>query len=115
MTLPLTPRMLEAAYEFLRSTPPFKGWALPANDKVRFRVTRHLDTHGQANGHDDPGPEIDISTAVVGHTYTLMKALAHEMIHIHLDRSGVRAAHGAAFKRCAALVCKRHGFDPKEF
>jgi len=34
MTLPLTPATLTAAYEFLRTTPPFKGWKLPHADEV---------------------------------------------------------------------------------
>ena len=41
--------------------------------------------------------------------------MAHEMVHAKCDAEGVRAEHGAEFKRRAALVCKYHGFDPKTF
>ena len=43
MTLPLTPAVLAAAYEYLRATSPFKGWRLPHCDEVEFSVTRHRD------------------------------------------------------------------------
>ncbi len=41
MTLPLTPEMLRACYEFLRSTPPFRRWSLPPGDEIGFHVTRN--------------------------------------------------------------------------
>ena len=39
----LTPGILEAAYEFLRTTPPFKGWKLPSGVDITFRVIKKLD------------------------------------------------------------------------
>ena len=41
MALRLTPEILEGAYEFLRATPPFRGWRLPHADEVEFVVSRH--------------------------------------------------------------------------
>lgn len=113
--LHLTPDILRAAYEYLRATPPFRRWKLPPADEVEFHVTRHLDRTGDcetAGGHE---PVIRISAALIGWTGSLMTTMAHEMVHVHLDRNGVRAHHGADFRRCAAQVCRHHGFDPKMF
>src|SRR5690349_18038866 len=41
MSLRLTPDIIEGAYEFLRMTPPFRGWRLPPADEVEFVVSRH--------------------------------------------------------------------------
>lgn len=113
MGLHLTPTILESAYRFLQSTPPFNKWKLPHADHVSFRVLRtaHLGQCDSAGKH----PDLAISTKRVSHTYTLLEVMAHEMVHLHLDRKGVRSEHGAEFRRCAALVCKYHGFDPKSF
>lgn len=116
MTLKLTPKTLEAAYEYLRSTDPFRRWRLPSGASVEF-----LALPVQYYGHCE-GPRrktrarkkfyrwsIAISTRKIGHTYSLMAVMAHEMIHMRAGRS-----HGKMFKHYAAQVCRRHGFDPKE-
>jgi len=50
-----------------------------------------------------------------------MMFMSHEMIHLHLEatgmesRSGDANTHNMAFRKLAARVCKLHGFDPKAF
>jgi predicted SprT family Zn-dependent metalloprotease len=104
----ITPDILHAAYEYLRACPPFKRWKLPHADVIEFHVIRHQSTAGRC--HKNP-LRIDISHELIKRTHSLMETMAHEMIHLYLDRLGVRSEHGADFKRCAALVCKHHGFD----
>lgn len=113
MGLHLTPEILESAYRFLQTTPPFNAWKLPHADAISFRVLRtpHLGECDSKNGKHT----ISISTKRVGHTYTLLEVMAHEMVHLHLDRKGVRAEHGRDFKYNAGRVCQYHGFDPKSF
>lgn len=120
MTLPLTPDMLEAAYDFLRETKPFCSWNLPAGEDVKFTVGKAFDcfSHYQWDGNRHTST---VSRNAVAHTITLTNAISHEMVHLHLwatkqesKRSGPRH-HNAAFKRYAAQVCKYHGFDPKAF
>ena len=112
MTLPLTPRLLQAAYEFLCQTPPFSRWKMPTGDDLRFRVTRSINTRGAAVGME----EINISSLNIGRTDSLVMTMAHEMIHIYnVSKGYTRSEHGAEFKRCARLVCKHHGFDLKMF
>lgn len=115
--LPITPAMLAAAYDFLRSTPPFRRWRLPPADEVQFHVTREPFKFGT---HEFDGQEhiIGISERRVGHTYTLFITMAHEMIHAYqaISKTETKGAeHNAAFRRIARCVCRYHGFDPREF
>lgn len=114
MTLALTPATLEAAYEYLRTTLPFRRWKLPHADEVEFHV---IHKRGMFADCETAGEKhtIRISTVKVGRTQTLIETMAHEMVHVRLDRQGVKAHHGADFQRCAAQVCRHHGFDPKTF
>ena len=112
----VTPEILEAAYEFLRTTPPFKRWKLPHADDIAFKVTRTRDRFGEFENTDPP--TIAVSEYMNGHTQTLLATLAHEMVHLHhhlkhKDRSDVE--HGTQFKRDAARVCRHHGWDAKAF
>ena len=111
MTLPLTPAMLAGAYEYLRTTPPFRYYALRPAEEVEFAVTRHVDREGDYI--DDPQAErlvIRVSENSIGSTDVLMQVIAHEMVHL---RHG--PAHGASFRRAAKRVCLLHGWDAKRF
>jgi predicted SprT family Zn-dependent metalloprotease len=105
----ITPDILHWAYEYLRHTPPFRRWGLPHADSVEFHVIRDKSVAGRC--HNSAPTRIDISMALIQRTHSLIETMAHEMIHAHLYMKGVKVEHGADFKRCAALVCKHHGFD----
>lgn len=116
MTLRLSPELLAAAYDFLRTTDPFKGWKLPKSGRVKFRVIkdpRRFADFGLENGV----PTIRVSTARNGHTDTLLSTVAHESIHLHQYLKGLetKGEHNADFKRRAARVCGAHGYDPRTF
>lgn len=120
MTLPLTIDSLAAAYEYLCTTPPFNKWNLPPGEEIKFKISRSQRefAHYQWDGERH---NISLSEAAVGHTITLMIALAHEIIHLHLEatkqesKRGSRNTHNAAFRKYADRVCKVHGFDVKAF
>lgn len=117
MTLALTPRMLETAYEYLRSTPPFRGWKLPPADDVEFRVIRTHKFHAQC-WPPSSVKRIDFSMWGVGHSDTLIRIMAHEMVHLKIWLDGGKREkddHGPNFRRHARIVSRHHGFDPKEF
>jgi hypothetical protein len=103
----ITLTTVEAAYELLRTTPPFKGWRLPESDDVEFILTPLKDALAD---HCYDGITHTIRICLIRHTHlsTLLISLAHEMVHI-VDRG--KAAHGASFKRRAAAVCRQHGWD----
>jgi predicted SprT family Zn-dependent metalloprotease len=106
---------LRAAYNYLNETPPFNKWNLPDGDDVEFRVVRDRGTFGwylRENGKHIIG----LSVSTVGHTDTLIRTMAHEMVHIHEHCSGpCKKGHSRAFKRWSEQVCRVHGFDPKAF
>lgn len=106
--------MLEAVYDFLRRTPPFKNWGMPTSGEVMFRITRSTRTQGDHLLHRGRHT-IRVSSRKVGHTWVLVELMAHEMVHVVCDRDGVRSEHGAEFMKRAILVCRYHGFDPKHF
>lgn len=118
MSLPLTPHVLAAAYEYLRATQPFSGWKLPHADEVEFGVTRHRDREGDHSTYRRTTEHIiRVSTYYVKTTQTLLVCLAHEMIHEYMERSKItqRNDHGTRFKRLATRVCSVHGWDVEKF
>jgi len=108
--LHLTPEIIAAAYTYLRSTPPFNRWKLPPAHDIKFKVTKSMTDAGYC-----AGSEIGISEKCSAHTHSLLSTMAHEMIHIYLDRRGVKAHHGPEFQRCAKRICDVHGFDSKRY
>jgi hypothetical protein len=120
--LHLTPDLLEGAYEYLRSSPPFRDWRLPDPDHVVFRVLGARDRFGHFRGWHRRGngadmfSEIAVSAQKVRTTQMLIATMAHEMIHLYQDENGTaRGHHNPQFRRLAARVCKAHGFDLQEF
>jgi hypothetical protein len=116
VTLPIVPSLLVASYEFLRATPPFAAWHLPSADDVEFFVSRKRQWIGGFIGGRPP--RIVTSSARVGHTNTLIRVMAHEMVHLKqfLHRTETpNTEHNAEFRLLEARVCRYHGFDPKEF
>lgn len=116
MTLPLTPDILRAAYDYLNSTPPFARWNLPDSDDVKFVVSKHKQFAGWHEA-DRKKHTIAISIVYVGHTHTLLAIMAHEMVHLHQVHSGMHTGgeHNRAFAKLAQRVAAIHGFDPKMF
>lgn len=120
MSLPLTHEILEGAYEFLRTTPPFNKWQLPHADEVMLVVSSHKGHVGYYRGprRKINMHEIGISHACVGHTNTLLRTMAHEMIHQYQRRNRTETPHtehNAEFTKLARVVCRYHGWDEKEF
>jgi len=114
MTLRLTPDMLAAGYEFLRTTEPFRRWRLPHSDEVGFHVMRRAISSADF-GVEAGLPFIRVNESHNGHAATLLASLAHEMIHLRQHLTGDRELHGPRFRRMATRVCIAHGFDPKIF
>lgn len=117
MTLPLHPEMLAAAYDYLRTTPPFSRWKLPTSSEVKFRVVKDPTVRGWYNTRNGKHI-IAISSGCVGFTSNLIETMAHEMVHLHQRSANLETRdvqHNAAFKKLSERVCRFHGFDPKLF
>lgn len=117
MALRLTPDCLAAAYDFLRTTDPFKSWRLPESDDVAFHVIRSPKLFADFGIDDDGHPMIRVSAAKNGHTATLLMSVAHETLHFHQYLAGLDKGsdHNTDFKRKARRICLIHGWDPAMF
>lgn len=112
MILPLTPATLEAAYNYLRSTPPFVRWRLPPGGDVKFGIIRSRDRQAHYFSRNDVH-HIEFSSRYVGTHANLLSTMAHEIIHLHMSQTCLtqRNPHDATFRKYADRVCKIHGFD----
>lgn len=119
----LTPGILEAAYEYLRATPPFKKWKLPEAAGVEFHV---IATEPDGEMIDEAycfprrvPPMIQASCTAHNDFGHLLATMAHEMVHLKQYAGAIKSRmpveHGPKFKKLAAQVCKAHGFDPNTF
>jgi hypothetical protein len=106
--------MLAAAYDYLRTTLPFKNWKLPESDAVEFHVTRHRDRFGDHNAHR-LAHIIRISSYHTKTTALLIETMAHEIIHAKLAAKRGRSEHDEEFKYLSRRVCATHGWDLAEF
>ena len=118
MTLRITPEMLAASYEFLRVSAPFRAWGLPDADEVEFHVIAARDRRGHYCRGVSARHRIAVSSANVGHSETLLRTVAHEMLHLYQNErcsETPNAEHNAEFRRFARIICLHHGFDPRAF
>jgi hypothetical protein len=109
----ITPEIVEAVYELLRLTPPFKRWKLPHVDEIKIVLT-HKDDHFAEFADSFV---LYVSLPNNRDLATLISSVAHEMTHLQDYRHGPtpQLRHGKDFKRLAAQVCRAHGFDPAAF
>lgn len=111
----ITPAMLEAAYEYLKTTPPFEKWALPDADDIEFHVGRSRSTSGLMQELPGGKFRVTISSHFVVRSHTLLEVMAHEMCHIKQGhnckgRPG-SYGHGRDFQKMKRIICREHGFD----
>lgn len=115
MALHLTPEMVEACYELLKLTPPFRRWGLPPGDQLVFRILLSTERYAHFRAQSDGAHEIAVSTAKVVTIDLLVQSLAHEMVHLHMEQLKLGANHGSNFKRFAKQVCRHHGWVLENF
>jgi hypothetical protein len=113
----ITPALIEASYELLRTTPPFRGWKLPPGDDVEFCVMRNNICSADYLRLPNGTHRIRVNSRWNGSVERVVRAVAHEMVHMHLDIAcpSDTAAHGKRFWRAARRVCRHHHFDPTGF
>lgn len=117
MKLVITPQNLAAAYDYLSETKPFVGWNLPPSEDIKFKVVRTRPKFAEAFHMKDGSIVIEFSQPMTRTTDTLMRTMAHEMIHVYEYYHRIKTAsdHGASFMKMAEQVCAVHGFDPTVF
>jgi hypothetical protein len=112
----ITPKILESIYLTLAKCEPFTKWDLPPSELCRFLI---VDDHSvMATYEYDESlarPHIFcISKARCGWYDTIVRSMAHEMLHCSSHKSGKWNFHDATFKRRKTQVGLELGFDPKE-
>jgi hypothetical protein len=116
MQLVLTIDILRAAYGYLDKTPPFDHWNLPDAEDIVFHVGQTKLDYACCYMEKNK-LHITLSAKMHGTTDTLMRSMAHEMIHVYQMHHRMRQTsdHDASWQKLAKRVCKYHGFDPKPF
>ena len=113
----LTPNILAAAYEYIRSVAPASDWKLPPAEQVEFRVSRDKNALGTHTTYKWTKEHIiTISSSKISHSDTLLQVLAHEMVHAAMAEAGNEpVSHNRAFWERAVPLCANMGWDPKAF
>lgn len=110
----LTPEMLAASYEFLRTTLPFKHWKLPHADEVAFSVMVHKKNMAD-HCIDRKQHTIRVAENHTVSTDALLCVMAHEMVHAYQDgvtKTGSRrVVHNKEFVRLGKRICAIHGWN----
>lgn len=112
----ITPKTLEGIYLSLARCEPFTKWDLPPSELCRFEV---VDDHSvmATYEYDESLARchiFSISKARCGHYDTVVRSMAHEMIHCSRHKTGKWTLHDATFKRRKHLVGQCLGFDGHE-
>lgn len=124
MPLRLTKDRLALTYELLSECPPFDKWNLPLAEDVKFVITRNKCDYGAHRTTLDKEfrkrHEIQISSVNVTTLDTLIRVMAHEMVHVHEQANEVCSAqesakHTPAFWAFGREVCTSLGFNPDTF
>lgn len=110
MPIHLNKEMLAHCYDMLAATHTMSRWNLPPAEDVKFRIIRRKDRYAH---HEVVGGvhHIAVSSTFVGTFQTLIMTMAHEMIHVHQDLTGMPRDDGKGFAKIADRVCKELEFD----
>ena len=114
----LNSAILRNIYTTLVICDPFVSWKLPLPQEIKFIVD--LDESAMGTYLFDDGGEyehiITISSARCGHLDTVIRTMAHEMIHMSRSNTVTDAwtKHDSTFRRRAHKIATELGFDPLE-
>lgn len=116
VALKITSETLQAAYELLRTTLPFRGWHLPPLEDVKFRVLKRTTTNAMHGDYVFDGAHVIRVVDAKHQTINgVLMTVAHEMIHMKQQLDGATDAHGKTFHKLADRVCKVHLWDRGSF
>ena len=114
----LTPAILKQIYITLSICEPFNKWKLPLADEINFVVDDDMEAMGTY--YYDDGEKyahtITISKARCGFIETVIRVMAHEMIHAsrHDTVTDAWMKHDKTFRRRAHMIGTTLGYDPLE-
>lgn len=110
---------MAAAYDCLRAFAPFSGWKLPHSDEIAFYAVKMPHKRGDYFRYARTTDHVIRASIVnIGHFDTLCKLIAHEMVHLRqaiAKTETPKTQHNAEFYRYAKAICRRMGWDEKDF
>jgi hypothetical protein len=110
-----TPRNLAFIYMMLCQLRPFKNWTMPDQLDINFVVSSDPDVMGTYIYDDEKEKHIiTISRIKNGHLDTVIKTMAHEMIHMRRWKTSGWDKHDVVFRKYATQVATELGFDAFE-
>lgn len=101
------PATMRVTYDFLRHA-VFSGCAMPDSATLKFRAKKMHDLGDYRWWTRTIGMREDVNKV-----QSMLKIMAHEMIHVLLDHSKEHAAHqrhSRHFKALAAIICHEMGW-----
>lgn len=103
-----------AMYEMLASLPPFSRCNCPLSVNVNFETNGSTMLQGS---YDVDPHTITLSTKLNKTYQQALETMAHEMVHLCLERKGAsdHADHDTDFNALAAKVCNAWGWDFRKF
>jgi ABC-type oligopeptide transport system ATPase subunit len=111
----LTAGKLQAIYVMLTNLRPFDAWTMPHTDEIIFQVTSELDAMGTYVFDDLQEKHVlTISKAKNAHLDTVIRTMAHEMIHMKRGKTRGWNKHDRVFRNHARRIALELGFDPLE-
>jgi hypothetical protein len=115
----ITENNIANLYSALIEFPVFDEYKLPPASKVDFVVVHDDTICGQYEPPEAGEPHvITISTAKCGHLDTVLKTLAHEIIHmicyLESPKTDKYTSHKGLFLKLQKRVANSLGYDPKE-
>lgn len=105
----VTETSILACYQFLRKLHPFCDWDLPA--KIECAAIDDAQCYGEFIEQR----EINISRATVWEMSSLVRTMAHEMVHLRQSMLGKPPDHDKLFYKLAKEVCLHFGWRHEEF
>lgn len=111
----LTPKTLESIYIMLCNCKPFSKWKLPTPEEINFMVTNETDAMGtyRYDEEEDKIHIFTISKAKNSHLDTVIRTMAHEIIHMKRSPNNWDK-HDEVFRKYAHQIAVELGFDPLE-
>jgi hypothetical protein len=104
----ITPKSARAAVALARAT-AFYDTSLPVGLRLVVKPLKK----GIEGTYDVTKKEIEFNPDEIDSADLLLRVAAHELVHASLAQSGqfnVKRHHDTAFKKLAAIVCKRMGW-----
>jgi len=112
--LALTEKHVRAVYTALAMLPPYSKWKMPDEYRIELSVSRSNRAFGL---YDSDPHSISISCMQCRNFDDVIRTMAHEMLHLKLERDGDpdHSDHKGRWPEAVKEVCVYFGWNESEF